>query len=61
MCKYNINSTSCEKVTVLSSINCETEGLNETACSSVSDPLQSCRWSSNQCVKVTTLGNAITC
>lgn len=47
MCKYNINSTSCEKVTVSSSINCETEGLNEAACSSVSDPLESCRWSSN--------------
>ena len=39
MCKYNINSTSCEKVTVASSINCDTEGLNEAACSSVSDPL----------------------
>ncbi|CAD8131653.1 unnamed protein product [Paramecium octaurelia] len=61
LCKYNLNSTACEKVTVLSSINCETEGLNEAACSSVPDPLQSCRWSSNQCVKVTALGSAVTC
>lgn len=37
LCKYNINSTSCEVVTSLASINCETEGLNEAACSSVPD------------------------
>lgn len=61
LCRYNEVSYSCENFTVDSSTTCSTKGLNAKACASISNDTLACRWLSNSCVQVTSLGIAISC
>ncbi|CAD8085580.1 unnamed protein product [Paramecium primaurelia] len=61
LCKYNSETNNCETFIMNNSIRCDTIGMNQKGCSSVTNSSLSCRWLSNQCSTVESLGGAVTC